>query len=111
MIVDATELLTLSAATRELPGRVHSSTVWRWCRIGVRARNGERVLLEHRRMGRRIYTTRAALDAFGRALAEADTKAFDASHVRETTTTKPRGTTSRERAISQAEDVLHKAGI
>ena len=47
--------------------RLHSSTLWRWCRRGVKG-----VKLEYRRFGRRICTTTAALDRFARRLAAAD---------------------------------------
>ena len=65
-------LLTLAAAAKLLPHRPHPSALWRWARRGLRARNGSIVRLEHFRIGGRIYTTEAALEAFGRALAQAD---------------------------------------
>ncbi len=73
----ACELLTLPEAARLLPTRPHASALWRWSRLGLRARDGTRVRLKHLRLGGRIYTTHADLDAFGRALADADSVAFD----------------------------------
>lgn len=69
--------LTLSEAARLAPGRPSANCVWRWCREGVKAASGTRVRLKHVRFGSRIYTTRAWLEAFGLALAEADAAHFD----------------------------------
>ena len=59
--------ITLSEAGRQLPGRPHASTLWRWCRVGIRG-----VRLPYLRVGRRIVVSRAALDEFARSLAELD---------------------------------------
>lgn len=67
--------LTLAQATHLFADPPYPSTVWRWCRKGLRARNGELVRLAHVRIGRKIYTTVEAIAEFGRALAEADVKA------------------------------------
>jgi hypothetical protein len=72
------EYLTLSEAPRHIPGRPSASAVWRWCRDGVKARNGERVRLQHVRAGARIFTTRAWLDEFMDKLAAADAEYFAA---------------------------------
>ncbi len=45
----------------------HVGTLWRWCSKGVRG-----VRLQYRRYGRTVRVTRAALTAFGEALAAAD---------------------------------------
>ena len=62
------DILTLSQAARIVPAlgghHVHPSTLWRWCRIGVKARNGRRVKLRHGRLGRRVVIPREALDEF-----------------------------------------------
>jgi len=69
--------LTLTEAAKIAPGRPSANCVWRWCRRGVMARNGERVRLQHLRIGGMIYTQLAWLEQFGRTLAEADAKYFD----------------------------------
>ncbi|MGA1369651.1 MAG: hypothetical protein ACO394_14185, partial [Blastocatellia bacterium] len=46
-------------AVKLLPNRSHVSALWRWSRIGVRGRNGERVRLQIARIGMRIDTTEA----------------------------------------------------
>jgi len=73
------ERVTLSQAARIAPGKVSPNCVWRWCRRGVLARTGERVRLEHLRMGGRLYTTPRWIEEFGRRLAEADAAYFDAT--------------------------------
>lgn len=72
------EYLTLGKAAQESPGRQSANCIWRWARKGVLARTGERVRLQHVRVGGKIYTTREWLAEFGRRLAEADTSYFDA---------------------------------
>ncbi|HNO80378.1 MAG TPA: hypothetical protein PKN33_20215 [Phycisphaerae bacterium] len=70
-------LITLAEAAKIAPGRPSTNCVWRWCRKGVLSRGGERVRLQHQRVGGMIFTTAAWLEEFGRALAEADTKYFE----------------------------------
>ena len=69
--------LSLSQAARLVPGRPHASSLWRWCRKGIGARNGDRIHLEHRRFGNRLFTSAAALERFSQRLAEADLEHFD----------------------------------
>lgn len=73
---DRETMIPLAEARRHWPGTPHASTLWRACRYGVRASNGQRVYLEHERYGRRIYTSRASIERFGRRLAEADAAHF-----------------------------------
>lgn len=65
-------VLTPAQAARYLPNvglpAVSPTTIWRWCRKGVKG-----VHLEYARLGRRIVTSREALTRFGDALAAADT--------------------------------------
>lgn len=73
------DLLTLTEAAKRLPTRPNSCTVWRWCRRGVLSRNGERIRLEHMRLGGRIFIAEGAIEKFGRALAESDGEHFQAT--------------------------------
>lgn len=73
------EYITLTQAAKIAPGRPSTNCIWRWCRRGVLSRGGERVRLQHVRVGGMIYTTAAWLEEFGRKLAEADAKYFDLS--------------------------------
>ncbi|MHB9070210.1 MAG: DUF1580 domain-containing protein [Sedimentisphaerales bacterium] len=63
--------LTLSQAAEIIPRangrRFTSSTVWRWCRKGIRG-----VYLEHVCIGRAILTSEAALYKFFEELAKAE---------------------------------------
>lgn len=73
----SSEYLNLAEASRRVPGRPSMWAVWRWCRKGVKVRGGtERIFLQHIRVGGKLFTTRPWLDAFGVALAEADTNYF-----------------------------------
>ena len=60
--------MTLARAARLLPGNngqhPHPSTLYRWCVKGI-----DGVLLEHKRFGKKIYTTEKALDTFGTEVA------------------------------------------
>lgn len=104
------ELMTLAEAARSLPRlrgtRVHTSTIFRWCKRGVRG-----VYLKYGKIGRTIVVSPSNLQTFFMALAEADTAdqpAAKAAHKR-----KPRRTnsTTRQREIEAANDLLINAGI
>lgn len=61
------DLIPLAKAARLLPAdaqgrRVNPQTVWRWHRVGVSG-----VTLEAIKIGRRVFTSKAALDRFIRA--------------------------------------------
>lgn len=71
-------LISLNEAPEHVSGRPSISAIWRWCRRGVLARNGQRIRLEHRRIGGKIYTSAPWLDAFTKALTDADTAYFAA---------------------------------
>lgn len=73
----ARDFLTLSQAARLVPGKTSPNAVWRWCRRGVLARTGQRVHLQHVRLGGKLLTTRRWLDEFGERLADADKEYFD----------------------------------
>lgn len=64
------ELLSLVQAAKQCPAvdgkRPCASSIWRWMKKGCRG-----VCLEHVRVGRRVVTTRAALEEFFRASAAA----------------------------------------
>jgi len=59
-ILVSEEVLALSAASREIPGRPHPSTLFRWA-TGEGC-NG--VKLEVIRVGRRLFTSREAIQRF-----------------------------------------------
>ena len=69
--------LSLTQAARLVPGNVAPNCVWRWCRRGVLSRSGDRIKLEHVRIGGKLFTTARWIDEFGKHLATADAKHFD----------------------------------
>lgn len=74
---DGPAYLSLSQAARLAPGRPSSSATWRWCRKGLKARDGSSVYLKHVRVGRTVYTTASWLHQFFEAVAAADQKHFE----------------------------------
>jgi len=121
----ANALITLTEAANLAPGRPSTNCLWRWCRRGVLSRGGERVRLEHRRIGGKIFTALNWLEEFGRQLAEADTQYFDLCQkaAAEAVAREPRISRRRRRAhpptledddlreIEDAERELDEAGI
>jgi len=55
----AEDVLSMSQAAREIPGRPHVSTVWRWANRGIK---GERLATVS--IGGRIFTSRQAVTRF-----------------------------------------------
>lgn len=72
----STDFITLSKAAQLAPGRPSSNAMWRWARRGVLARSGERIRLEHIRVGGKIFTTAGWVREFGERLAAADARHF-----------------------------------
>jgi hypothetical protein len=89
-------MLTITSAARELPGKPHVSTLWRWINRGVRG-----VRLSTIMVGGTRYTSREALQTF----CEATTAAADG------TATPSRTSKQRQRDIDRAERELSEAGI
>lgn len=105
--------ITLTEATRLAPGRPSVNCVWRWCRKGVLARSGERVRLQHVRIGGKLYTTADWLSQFGQALAAADASYFNLEDRPVIVEPAPRGRTEKQRqaAIERAERELKEMGV
>ena len=112
---DTTEqYIRLGQAAQIAPGRPSANCIWRWCRKGVLSRGGERIRLQHVRIGGKIFTTAAWLHEFGKRLAEADTEYFDLDD--QTTVAlpaRPRTRSEKQRlaAIERAERELAEAGV
>ena len=114
------EYMSITQVAKIAPGRPSTNCVWRWCRRGVKSRTGERIRLEHVRMGGIIFTTTAWLAEFGRRLAEADARYFDLAEAaaaanripgRRRACSQSRIEQTRRRAIEDAERELDAAGI
>ncbi len=93
--------LTFSNAARFVPGRPNPSTLWRWARKGISG-----VHLEYIRFGRRIFTSREALERFAERVAAADTP-IGTPHMVPAMKLNP----TRQQQIDAANAVLRKAGI
>ena len=104
--------LTLTQAAALLPHRPHPAALWRWCRKGIVSRDGERIRLMHLRVGGRILVTREAIEAFGLALAEHDSKHFEGERVRHAEAPcSPPPKRNRDAAIHQARAKLADEGV
>jgi len=102
-----TDRLALAEAAAIAPGRPSAITVWRWCRLGLLAGN-ERIRLRHVRVGRKLYTSRADLEAFYRAVAAADLAARDAAAPKRTA---PVTSAARRASREAAKRLLDAAGV
>lgn len=102
------DYIDLPEAARRTPGRPHVASLWRWMRRGVKVRSGERVTLNHIRVGGKLYTTEADLAAFFAEVSEADRAHFNGQP---DPPPRPQTDRQRERSIERAEAVLAKGGI
>ncbi len=76
--VNPSDYIGLGQAARLIPGNPSANCVWRWCRKGVKSRDGTRIHLQHARWGAKVMTRPEWVMAFGAALAAADQKFFTA---------------------------------
>ena len=109
MMLFSERTLTLDEAAACLPGTPSKTTVWRWCVEGIGG-----IKLEHRRVGRRIWTSVEALDRFALRLAEAgvDGNPNEPASTDAAVPDPPRPKSSRrEQDIRRAELVLERAGF
>ena len=105
------KLITLGKAVKYLPkvnGKKPAiSTLWRWCRKGLRG-----VFLEYVRVGRKICTTRQAMHRFFSDLAEIDEQVEPDRYVKPASLNrKPITSRQRQRALAEADAILQEAGI
>ena len=102
-------LLSLTDAAKTLPKidgkRPHTSTLWRWCRKGLRG-----VRLEYIRLGNRICTSADALSRFANELAATDSPP-SLPKPQTTLPFKPRSISDRDAEILQASERLARDGI
>ena len=110
MFVDE-KMLTLSEAAKKVPGGTkHISALWRWSRKGIKTNSGNRVRLEHIRVGAKLFTSKQALVRFFKAVADDDIKHFAADASENTTAVDPTPA-QREKEIADADRRLAAAGI
>jgi hypothetical protein len=102
-------IVGLAEATRLLPkinGRhIAISSLWRWCTKGVGG-----VKLEYVCIGRRMATSKEALNRFCNARAEAQQQRQETSAVVIPQIPRP-SPKARERALQEADRILAEAGI
>ena len=100
------ELLGLCQAAAQCPAvdgkKPHASSIWRWMRQGCRG-----VRLEHVKVGRRVVTTREALEEFFRATAQASLPPVNQA----TPPAKGRTSAQRDHALEQARKRLTANGV
>jgi hypothetical protein len=113
MAIDSKQeaLITLTEATKLLPRvngkRVHISTLWRWCRRGLKG-----ISLEYLRCGAKIVTSHEAMNRFFTALAQLDENRLQASIYKPARLkNRPRSDTARQRDIENANAILVRAKI
>jgi hypothetical protein len=109
----AVEYITLHKAAKLVPGGTSANAIWRWCRKGVLARDGQRVRLQHVRIGGKLYTTELWLTQFGQLLADADASYFrmDTGPTRPQPAPHPRTDSQRQAAVERAERELQEMGV
>lgn len=105
--LDRERVLSLADAAQTVPApdgkHPATSTLWRWCRRGVRG-----VRLEYVRIGRRIFTSRESLTRFANRLAQRDAAEEE---VAGGVVTPPRTTRQRQRDLKRTEAELDQAGF
>ncbi len=110
-----TEHLTMAQAAKVVPGHPSPNCLWRWCRKGVKSRSGERVHLQHVRLGGVIYTTAAWVEEFSRRLAQADASHFELGQrdimVPRSCRSQPSSNKQRQAQLEQVEMELAEAGL
>lgn len=103
--------LSEAANSDHVPGRPSANAIWRWCRKGVKSRAGERVRLEHIRVGGKIFTCPDWLNQFFSKLAASDADYFSETTPAVQVKRSSVNNGQREKRIAQAEKRLEAAGI
>jgi hypothetical protein len=100
-------IVSLAEAAKVLPAidgrKPHTTSVWRWCRQGLRG-----IQLEYLRVGYRIVTSYEALARFAQRLVEAD---VPKPELKRPDFRPARSHAARERAIKAARESLAADGI
>jgi len=111
------EYLSLEGVAKAIPAvdgrQPHLASVWRWCRKGLKARNGDRIHLRHTRIGRRVVVPVEAVAEFLDAVSVADAAYFaDAAAPPISLESIPKASPAlRRKQIEAAEAVCSKHGM
>lgn len=89
-------------AAKIIPGRPSSDTVWRWMTKGVKLPNGERLRLDHIRVGGKLFTTETNVRDFIAANTAAHVAAADAPPPVKSKTVRRVPQTRRQKQIADA---------
>lgn len=104
------KLITLNQAAKLLPAvggkRIHISTLWRWCKKGLRG-----IYLEYLRTGSKIVTSQEALQRFFDECTRLDEIGQQSIYKPTRIKNKTRSEKSRQREIENANKVLVNAKI
>lgn len=103
--------ITLTDAAKMAPSRPSANCIWRWCRKGVLARGGERIRMQHVRIGGKLFTKAQWVIEFGQALAAADASYFNLVKPAIQVPAKPHTTKQRQASIDRARRELQEAGV
>jgi hypothetical protein len=104
--------IRMHQAAKLVPGGTSANCIWRWCRKGVVARNGERVRLQHVRIGGKLFTKADWLAQFGQFLADADANYFRLDNSAQPMPQPPKQTDSQHQAaVERAERDLKEMGV
>ncbi len=103
-------LVTLTEASKLLPRvggkRIHISTLWRWCKKGLRG-----IQLEYVRAGSKIITSQEALQRFFDECTRLDETGQQSNYKPVRPKNKLRSQASRHREIENANKILANAKI
>ena len=105
------DYISLTEAAKLSPGRPSTNAIWRWCRKGVLSRTGQRVRLDHVRIGGKIFTTETDLQKFFRQVAESDRAYFQDPDRSPDLSAKRPTDKQRQRRIDRAERELRNSGF
>jgi hypothetical protein len=103
-------LISLKQAARMVPtfdgNTIHSATVWRWCKKGFKG-----IRLEYVRAGRRIATSREAMNRFFKNLTKLDEKGILQQPSGSVDSLQGASSSSIESRVLEAEETCTRYGI
>ena len=104
------DYISLAQASKLCPGRLSIQSIWRWCRKGIKSKSGERIHLEHYRVGGKLYTTENDLQNFFKNVTESDKLHFQKEYPK-IEIPKTRSAARRKADIDRAMQSLNNDGF
>lgn len=105
------EYVTLSELSKTIPGRPSAISLWRWCRQGLKTRDGGRLRLKHVRCGRRLLVRPVDAVEFCDRLAADDLEYFSAKDETPAPAPRPRSEAARRKDAEAAHARCEAAGL